>query len=234
MFFMDDPRNKPVIAATGVSQSLQYHGQVVNILTDINLEINFCETLAITGVSGSGKTTLISLLAGLDLPSQGSIQVLGREITQLSEDARAQLRGEALGFIFQDFQLLPNLTALENCMLPLEIQNSPIAKQRSLELLEKVGLNSRTHHYPGQLSGGEQQRVAIARAFTTQPKILFADEPTGNLDHKTALVVADLLFAVNQDQDQDTTLILVTHDDLIANKCQKSIRLDDGRIHASP
>lgn len=203
----------------------------INILRDINLSVAAKQSIAILGVSGSGKTTLLSLLAGLDVPSSGEIKLLNHELTTLSEDARAIIRRQHVGFIFQSFELLPALTALENVMLPLDIQSIPYAsaKSRSEEWLAKLGLKERCHHYPHQLSGGEQQRVAIARAFVVNPDIIFADEMTGNLDEKTGLAVIDTLFELTEHN--DTTVILTTHDKTLANRCQTQLQLKDGLLH---
>ena len=199
------------------------------ILEGITLEINQGESVAIVGASGSGKTTLLSLLAGLDSPSEGTI-VLGGEqdITVMSEAQRAKLRGEMVGFVFQTFQLLSSLTALENVMLPGELRSDPQAEDNAKKLLDRVGLGHRLQHYPRQLSGGEQQRVAIARAFASNPKILFADEPTGNLDAKTGAKIIDLLFDLNADF--GTTLVLVTHDARLASRCERSILIEAGQL----
>ena len=186
------------------------------------------ETLAIVGASGSGKSTLLALLAGLDTPSSGTIALAGQELTGLDEDGRARLRAKHVGFVFQSFQLLPHLTALENVMLPLELAGSKDAKRAALDLLERVGLSQRTAHYPKHLSGGEQQRVALARAFAGKPAILFADEPTGNLDAATGEKIIELLFALNRDL--GTTLVMVTHDDEIAARCARQVRITAGKI----
>ncbi len=186
------------------------------------------DSAAIVGASGSGKTTLLSILAGLDLPSSGSVWLDDQEITSLNEDQRAKVRADLVGFIFQSFQLLPALNALENVMLPLELAGISKPDDRATEWLNKVGLSSRLKHYPRQLSGGEQQRVAVARAFASQPKILFADEPTGNLDKKTGQQIADLLFELNNEL--NTTLVLVTHDELLAQRCQHQYHIEDGLI----
>ncbi|MEZ5557241.1 MAG: ABC transporter ATP-binding protein [Pseudomonadales bacterium] len=204
-------------------------GQLV-ILDGINLEINAGETVAIVGASGSGKTTLLGILAGLDLPSGGTVSLVGQDLTRLDEEARALVRGEQVGFVFQTFQLLGSLTALENVMLPGELRGDPDARADARRLLEKVGLGQRMGHYPRQLSGGEQQRVAIARAFASRPNVLFADEPTGNLDTRTGQKIIDLIFELNTEF--ATTLILVTHDDRLASRCGRVIEIDGGRIVA--
>ena len=199
------------------------------ILEGITLEINQGESVAIVGASGSGKTTLLSLLAGLDSPSEGAIVLGGdQDITMMSGAQRAKLRGEMVGFVFQTFQLLSSLTALENVMLPGELRSDPQAEDNAKKLLDRVGLGHRLQHYPRQLSGGEQQRVAIARAFASNPKILFADEPTGNLDAKTGAKIIDLLFDLNADF--GTTLVLVTHDARLASRCERSILIEAGQL----
>jgi len=200
----------------------------LDILTDIGLEIGLGETVAIAGISGSGKSTLLGLLAGLDLPSAGEVFLSRYRLNDLDEDGRARVRGELVGFVFQSFQLLPGLTALENVMLPLELAGRGNPKEQAAELLGRVGLEGRLQHYPKQLSGGEQQRVAIARAFATEPAILFADEPTGNLDNVTGERVIDVLFRLNADK--GTTLVLVTHDEHLAGRCERLIRLEAGRV----
>lgn len=200
----------------------------LKILDDINFSLTQGESLAIVGPSGAGKSTLLGLLAGLDVPSSGEIYLSGKEITQLDEEQRAAVRAELVGFVFQTFQLLPSLTALENVALPLELRGDKTAEKQAREYLERVGLGERLKHYPRTLSGGEQQRVAIARAFACKPKILFADEPTGNLDSVTGKKVSDLLFEINQES--DATLVLVTHEQRLAERCQNIIRLDAGKI----
>jgi putative ABC transport system ATP-binding protein len=200
----------------------------LKILDDISFTLNTGESLAIVGSSGAGKSTLLGLLAGLDVPSSGSIHLAGQEITQLDEEQRAQIRSELVGFVFQTFQLLPSLNALENVALPLELKGINSAEKQAAQYLARVGLSERLKHYPRTLSGGEQQRVAIARAFACQPKILFADEPTGNLDSKTGLKVSDLLFEINQEE--GATLVLVTHEQRLAERCQNILHLEAGRI----
>ncbi|WP_425236388.1 ABC transporter ATP-binding protein [Ulvibacterium sp.] len=202
----------------------------LTVLDDISFAINEGDTFAIVGPSGSGKTTLLGLCAGLDKPGTGSIELCGTELQSLSEDERALLRNQKVGFIFQDFQLLPTLTALENVSVPLELQGAKNASIVARELLEKVGLADRVNHYPSQLSGGEQQRVALARAFSNSPSILFADEPTGNLDEETGEKVVELLFELNKEA--GTTLVIVTHDLDLARKTQHILRLKGGRILA--
>jgi putative ABC transport system ATP-binding protein len=200
----------------------------LTILNDISLTIAQGETVAITGSSGSGKSTLLGILAGLDLPDSGDVILNGKILTKLDEDGRAAVRARNIGFIFQSFQLLPGLTALENVLLPLELHCVDNAQALAMQFLERVGLAQRVQHYPKQLSGGEQQRVAIARAFASRPRILFADEPTGNLDSTTGAKIADLLFDLNRDQ--GTTLILITHEERLAARCQRRIVLSAGEI----
>ena len=200
----------------------------LEILRGIDLEIKRGETAAIVGASGSGKSTLLGLLAGLDAPSSGEITLDGINIVNLDEDERATLRSEKVGFVFQNFQLLPALTALENVMLPLELAGIDSAREKSEEFLSRVGLAERFHHYPRTLSGGEQQRVAIARAFASQPLILFADEPTGNLDTTTGATVVELLFGLNKEE--GTTLVLVTHDNTLADRCQRKFTMTAGHL----
>lgn len=219
-----------MIVAEHLNKSVTTAAGRLDILTDVNLSIQPGEAVAVVGVSGSGKSTLLSLLAGLDLPTSGQVYLDGIALTELDEDGRASLRGKAVGFVFQAFQLLPSLTALENVMLPLELKGVRNAALLARELLARVELAHRLHHYPRQLSGGEQQRVALARAFVTCPKILFADEPTGNLDRRTGQRVIDLLFELNQAH--ATTLVLVTHDEALAKRCQRIIELEAGRILA--
>lgn len=203
----------------------------LTLLSDVNLKIMTAETVAIVGESGAGKSTLLGLLAGLDTPTSGQVSVDGVELFALDEDGRARLRAEKVGFVFQAFQLLPNLTALENVMLPLELAGRSDAADVAKLVLDRVGLGQRQSHYPKQLSGGEQQRVAIARAFAPQPKILFADEPTGNLDRKTGARIIDLLFELNNEQ--GTTLVLVTHDNNLAERCQRQLELDEGCLRVT-
>ena len=200
----------------------------LRVLDDISFSVEEGETFSIVGPSGSGKTTLLGLCAGLDHLDSGSIELCGTSLDSLSEDERALLRNENVGFVFQDFQLLPTLTAIENVAVPLELQGAKNAEKTSKELLEKVGLGNRFDHYPSQLSGGEQQRVALARAFSTQPKILFADEPTGNLDSETGETIIKLLFDLNKDA--GTTLVIITHDLELAEKTNKILRLKGGKI----
>ena len=205
--------------------------QQLHILTAVDIEINRGETVAILGASGSGKSTLLALLAGLDTPSSGEIQLLDTRLDRLDEDGRAELRAQHVGFVFQSFQLLPGLTALENVMLPLELKADRDARARALDMLQRVNLDKRVSHYPRQLSGGEQQRVAIARAFVTRPALLFADEPTGNLDSHTGQHIIELLLELNREQ--NTTLVLVTHDDNLSRQCQRRLYLDNGQLSES-
>jgi len=202
----------------------------LTILEGVGFDIGRGDTVAIVGASGSGKSTLLSLLAGLDTPSSGSVVLEGETLSALDEDGRARVRGEKVGFVFQSFQLLPSLTALENVMLPLELRGDREVEGPARQILEKVGLGQRLQHYPRQLSGGEQQRVALARAFVTRPALLFADEPTGNLDTQTGQAIIELLFALNAES--GTTLVLVTHDEHLAVRCGRLLRLDSGRLVA--
>lgn len=197
------------------------------ILQALDLQLQAGDSLAIVGSSGSGKSTLLGLLAGLDLPSGGEVHLAGQRLDTLDEDARARLRAERVGFVFQSFQPLDSLTALENVMLPLELEGVRQARDQAVALLERVGLGERLRHYPRQLSGGEQQRVALARAFAPRPSILFADEPTGNLDSRTGAHISDLLFELNRER--GTTLVLVTHDERLAARCARQLRLEGGR-----
>lgn len=200
------------------------------ILRDIDLEITSGESVAVVGASGSGKSTLLALLAGLDTPTAGRVELDGRDLSVLDEDARAELRGRLVGFVFQSFQLLPELTALENVMLPLELSGQSGAEELSVEVLKRVGLGERLGHYPKHLSGGEQQRVALARAFVVRPALLLADEPTGSLDAASGAEVIALLFQMNREY--GTTLVLVTHDEALAARCGRSLRLEAGRMTA--
>jgi len=218
--------NSNIIVTEGLGKSVVTSEGKLHILSSIDLIIKSGESIAIVGESGSGKSTLISLLAGLDTPTSGSISLNGKSLTAMNEDGRAAMRNELIGFVFQSFQLLHGLTALENVMLPLELSGDKNAKAAATALLHRVGLSHRLSHTPKQLSGGEQQRVALARAFVTKPAILFADEPTGNLDSKTGATIIDLLFELNLEN--KTTLILVTHDHGLAARCQRTIQLDAG------
>ncbi|AZT85822.1 ATP-binding cassette domain-containing protein [Marinobacter sp. NP-4(2019)] len=217
-----------MLKVSDLTHRVSLETDTLTILQGVSLEINRGESVAIVGRSGSGKTTLLGLLAGLDTPTEGTVELDGAVISKLSEDERARLRAQRVGFVFQSFQLLPALTALENVMLPLELggQESPDKKAR--ELLERVGLGERLGHTPRQLSGGEQQRVAIARAFASDPMVLFADEPTGNLDNRTGHAVSDLLMALNREQ--GTTLVMVTHDEHLAARCGRQFSIEAGVI----
>lgn len=225
----NNPTPNCLIAAIDLSKTVGSDVKPISILKQLQLQIISGESVAIIGSSGSGKSTLLALLAGLDVPTGGEVLVEGIAFSRLDEDARAALRGRSMGFIFQSFQLLPTLTALENVMIPLQLALNPEAKSIAIEALSQVGLAHRLHHYSKQLSGGEQQRVAIARAFAARPAILFADEPTGNLDSVTGQQIIDLLFALNASY--GTTLILVTHDAQLATRCQRTLTLKDGRLH---
>jgi len=216
-----------VLRCENLSQTYRSGERQLTVLKDITLEVAAGEFVAIVGPSGSGKSTLLGLLAGLDRPSGGTIHLAGHDLGSLGEDARATLRGEMVGFVFQSFQLIPTLTALENVQVPLELRGLE-PNPKSTDLLTRVGLGDRQHHYPAQLSGGEQQRVALARAFTNDPKILFADEPTGNLDATTGHTIIDLMVDLNAEY--GTTLLLVTHDPELAARARRTIRLRDGRI----
>ncbi|MCR9276765.1 MAG: ABC transporter ATP-binding protein [Pseudomonadaceae bacterium] len=216
-----------ILSAHGIGKTVRTGDSDLTILDGIDIEIKRGAALAIVGASGSGKTTLLGILAGLDLPSRGTVTLAGSTLTDLDEEQRALVRGREVGFVFQNFQLLASLSALENVMLPAELRGDSDARAQAESLLARVGLAERTSHYPRQLSGGEQQRVAIARAFASQPSILFADEPTGNLDTKTGSTVIDLLFELNAEF--GTTLILVTHDMRLAERCSQQLVLDSGR-----
>ncbi|HUE94446.1 ABC transporter ATP-binding protein [Pseudomonas sp.] len=223
-----------ILTARNLSKVVASAEGELTILHDLSLTLNSGDSLAIVGSSGSGKSTLLGLLAGLDLPSQGSVQLAGHDLGQLDEDQRARVRAEHVGFVFQSFQLLDSLNALENVMLPLELEGKADARQRARALLDRVGLGQRLTHYPRQLSGGEQQRVAIARAFAAEPAVLFADEPTGNLDSHTGERISDLLFELNKER--GATLVLVSHDERLAHRCRRLIRLEGGRLvdHVEP
>jgi putative ABC transport system ATP-binding protein len=219
-----------LISARSLGKHVEGPAGRLDILDDVSLEVNAGETIAITGASGSGKTTLLGLLAGLDLPSKGSVRLDGHALEAMDEEARARLRLKLVGFVFQSFHLLPALTAEENVLLPLELDGTPDAPPRARDALASVGLRERGAHYPYQLSGGEQQRVDIARAFVHCPRILFADEPTGNLDHHSRDAIADLLFTLNREH--HTTLVVVTHDSAMAARCAQVYDLVDGRLLA--
>jgi putative ABC transport system ATP-binding protein len=231
---MDDrttANDETVLAAHGIGKQVSSPEGTLAILADVSLTVRRGETVAVVGASGAGKSTLLALLAGLDEPTSGRAWLAGHELTALDEDGRAAVRAAHVGFVFQSFHLLPSLTALENVMLPLELARRADARAAAREVLERVGLGPRLGHYPRQLSGGEQQRVAIARAFVTQPDVLFADEPTGNLDAATGARIMDLLFGLNEAT--RTTLVLVTHDAALAARCHRVIRLDAGRVLAA-
>ncbi|MBK6737654.1 MAG: ABC transporter ATP-binding protein [Haliea sp.] len=217
-----------MIKCDNLQKRVPMAGTELAILKGITLEIKSGESAAIIGASGSGKSTLLGLLAGLDEATAGTVTINGTELGALDEDGRARFRGQHIGFVFQSFQLLPALTALENVMLPLELQGQSKVAELAQNYLQRVGLGARTDHYPLQLSGGEQQRVALARAFASRPSILFADEPTGNLDTKTGEHIIDLLFELNRQE--GTTLVLVTHDNALAERCQRRLRLDGGEL----
>ncbi len=218
-----------MLRCEGLTQSYPSGNQPLTVLQDISFEVSAGEFVAVIGPSGSGKTTLLGLLAGLDRPESGQVWLDGAELTTLGEDARARLRGAKVGFVFQSFHLIPTLTARENVQVPLELRGEP-GGERAEELLARVGLADRAHHYPAQLSGGEQQRVALARAFSTRPKVLFADEPTGNLDQRTGARIIELMTELNREA--GTTLILVTHDPELAGRARRILRLADGRLVA--
>jgi len=231
-----NPLNSPPTPSVYALQARALGKQVplangpLTILDAIDLAIEAGHSVAIVGASGSGKSTLLSLLAGLDTPSQGEVILAGEALGALDEDGRARVRGEKVGFVFQNFQLLPALTAWENVMLPLELRGDTVVDAPARAILDRVGLGERLHHYPRQLSGGEQQRVALARAFVIRPALLFADEPTGNLDTHTGQTIIEHLFALNAEE--KTTLILVTHDDSLAARCSRVIRLANGRVQS--
>ncbi len=216
-----------MIRCESLTQTYLSGGKPLTVLKDITLQVPAGEAIAVVGPSGSGKSTLLGLLAGLDNPTSGTVHLDGQHLNDLTEDDRARLRGEKVGFVFQTFQLIPTLTALENVQVPLELRAEP-ATARATELLKRVGLGDRLDHYPAQLSGGEQQRVALARAFSNGPKMLFADEPTGNLDASTGSTVIDLMMELNRES--GTTLVLVTHDPELAARASRTIRLRDGAI----
>ncbi|MDG2421206.1 MAG: ABC transporter ATP-binding protein [Gammaproteobacteria bacterium] len=217
-----------MIETRDLVKSVETSEGVLTILDGISVNFEAGETVAIVGASGSGKSTLLGLMAGLDGSTSGEIILDGHELSTLDEEERAVLRGKLVGFVFQSFQLLPSLTALENVMLPIELKGDAEARGKAVNLLERVGLSERWHHYPNQLSGGEQQRVAIARAFATEARILFADEPTGNLDTATGAKIVDLIFELNRAF--STTLVLVTHDDRLASRCDRQVRLVAGKV----
>jgi len=220
--------NSKLLSARGIGKTVKSGDSDLVILRDIDLEVTRGEALAVLGASGSGKSTLLAILAGLDTPTAGAVELEGTDLFSLDEDARAELRGRLVGFVFQSFQLLPGWTALENVMLPLELSESKDAEKLARQMLERVGLGERLHHYPKHLSGGEQQRVALARAFVVRPKLLLADEPTGSLDAESGAEVIRLLFDMNREY--GTTLVLVTHDESLAARCARVVRLAAGRI----
>jgi putative ABC transport system ATP-binding protein len=217
-----------VLKAENLSKQVSSPEGTLTIVHGVSLDIARGESVAVAGPSGAGKSTLLALLAGLDLPTTGRVLLEGEDLTQLNEDGRARLRAQRVGFVFQSFHLIPSLTALENVMLPLELAGRPDARRGAFETLQRVGLKDRTGHYPRQLSGGEQQRVALARAFVTQPAVLFADEPTGNLDTATGERIGELLFELNANS--HTTLVLVTHDRELASRCGRIVRMEAGRV----
>ncbi len=217
-----------IISTTNLCKSVGELEHPLSILNNLQLEVKQGERVAIVGSSGSGKSTLLGLLAGLDIPSSGAVQVQGRPFSSLDEDARAAVRGQSMGFVFQSFQLLPAMTALENVMIPMQLNGHANPKETAVAAMEKVGLAERMQHYPKQLSGGEQQRVAIARAFAGNPSLLFADEPTGNLDSATGEKIIELLFQLNHAY--QTTLILVTHDTQLAKRCDRVLKLNHGQL----
>jgi len=225
---MTEIKIDPLLSVVQLNKHVQSPTGELQLLSDVHFNIFPSESVAILGASGAGKSTLLGILAGLDIPSSGQVLIDQEDIFTLSEDGRAQLRGRKIGFVFQSFQLLPSLTAIENVMLPLELLGFDEPEEGAKHVLSRVGLGQRFEHYPKQLSGGEQQRVAIARAFVVQPKILLADEPTGNLDSKTGEMIIDLLFELNTEQ--KTTLILVTHDRDLAKRCDRELHIDAGRL----
>ena len=219
---------KTILSARGIGKTVKSGDSDLVILREIDLSVSAGEAVAVVGASGSGKSTLLAILAGLDTPTVGSVAIDGVDLFGLDEDQRAELRGSSVGFVFQSFQLLPSLTALENVMLPLELRKDEAAEAGAREILDRVGLTDRLGHYPKHLSGGEQQRVALARAFSVRPKLLFADEPTGSLDAEAGAAVIDLVFELNRSF--GTTLVMVTHDEHLAQRCARIIRLAAGRI----
>ncbi len=225
------PRRETALQVAGLGKRVPLPSGELTILDGVGFSIARGDTVAIVGASGSGKSTLLALMAGLDTPSSGTVMLEGEPMSSLDEDGRARVRGEKVGFVFQSFQLLPSLTALENVMLPLELRGDADVESPARAILQKVGLGERLGHYPRQLSGGEQQRVALARAFVTRPSLLFADEPTGNLDTHTGQAIIELLFDLNAEA--GTTLVLVTHDEHLAVRCGRTLRLDGGELVAS-
>ena len=224
------PSATPAIEVTLLGKQVTTGSTPLTILRDVSFSVAAGEAVAVVGVSGSGKSTLLALMAGLDAPSSGNVHIAGQDLFALTEDGRAALRGRSIGFIFQSFQLLASMTALENVMVPLELAGIDSGREKAAALLQRVGLGERLQHYPRQLSGGEQQRVAIARAFVTSPSILLADEPTGNLDVATGAQVIDLMFELNRER--NTTLVLVTHDESLSARCSRRIRLAGGMLQS--
>ncbi len=224
----DTAEHNTVLAGDQIEKSISGPSGKLTILHALDIQVHSGEAVAIVGPSGSGKSTLLGILAGLDTPTNGTVQMLGENLNALDEDERARLRAGKVGFVFQSFQLLPGLTALENVMLPLELANADDASERAMHMLEQVGLADRSTHQPLQLSGGEQQRVAIARAFVAKPALLFADEPTGNLDSATGHKITDLMFSLQEDL--GSALVLVTHDDTLALRCDRRLRMGDGKL----
>ncbi len=222
------PGNAAVLQAHGISKQVSSPEGGLTILSDVSFDVSVGESVAVVGPSGAGKSTLLALLAGLDLPTSGYVTLNGSNLSELDEDGRALLRADNVGFVFQSFHLVPSLNALENVMLPLELAGAKDARQASHAIIDKVGLTDRWRHYPAQLSGGEKQRVAIARAFATEPAVLFADEPTGNLDARTGAIIMDLMFDLNHNS--STTLILVTHNVSLAERCDRILSLDAGLL----
>lgn len=225
---MSNSSSLPIVQASALTKQVRCDGSDLTILRNLELRVMAGDAIAILGASGSGKSTLLGILAGLDYPSAGRVLIDGRDLFDLDEDGRARLRGQMMGFVFQSFQLLPSLTALQNVMLPLELAGRPDPHARASATLERVGLGQRLNHYPLQLSGGEQQRVAIARAFVTGPRLLLADEPTGNLDSATGGHIIELMFEMNREQ--AATLLLVTHDEALARRCGRRLKLVDGAL----
>ena len=225
---MTENRIQPIVQAVQLTKQVPTNAAYLTILKDVSFTVLPREAVAILGASGSGKSTLLGLLAGLDTPSSGTVKLNGVDVFTLDEDGRAALRAGAVGFVFQSFQLLPALTALENTMLPLELAGVPDARMQAEHILRRVGLGERLHHYPKQLSGGEQQRVAVARAFAGKPKLLLADEPTGNLDSATGAQLIELIFELNQEQ--GTTLLMVTHDEALSRRCGRLLHLTAGML----
>ncbi|MEM7500637.1 MAG: ATP-binding cassette domain-containing protein [Pseudomonadota bacterium] len=224
----DLPNENTVLESQGVSKEVSSPEGSLTILSDVSFSISRGDSVAVVGSSGAGKSTLLALLAGLDLPTRGRIWLDGQNLSDLDEDGRAAVRAESVGFVFQSFHLVPSLNALENVMLPLELKGAAAPRDAALTILDQVGLAERTTHYPAQLSGGEKQRVAIARAFATEPAVLFADEPTGNLDARTGENIMRIMFDLNQSS--STTLVLVTHDLALAERCDRELKLDAGRL----